>query len=228
MSSISVAFIDDHPILLGGLVSVFSARPNYSVVGTGVNARDAIEIAAREKPNIVVMDLNMPGDAFEAISTISHSSPSTRVLAFTASIGIEYAVRALEAGVNGYVLKGSTADELSNAIESVLSGETFITPNFAAKVIAALRDASVRKIAARAITLSIREDQIIKLLLRGRTNKEIALHLKISEKTVKHYMTILMQKLNVRNRLEVIIAAQELGGDYEEPASAVHRSERIN
>ena len=158
----------------------------------------------------------MPGDPFEAIAKIAEFSPLTKVLAFTASAGIDYAVRALEAGVSGYVLKGSTANELSEAIQKVLTGDTFITPSFATKVIVALRDASLRKIAARAIKLSLREDQIIKLLLRGRTNKEIASQLKISEKTVKHYMTLLMQKLNVRNRLEVIIAAQKLGDEYRE------------
>ena len=102
----------------------------------------------------------------------------------------------------------------------MLTGETFITPSFATKVIVALRDASLRKLAARAIKLSIREDQIVKLLLRGRTNKEIANQLNISEKTVKHYMTLLMQKLNVRNRLEVIIAAQKLGEEYRDQGSA--------
>jgi two-component system, NarL family, nitrate/nitrite response regulator NarL len=228
MAPISVVLIDDHPVLLDGLVSVFAARQNYSVVGIGMNARDAIDLAAREQPNILVMDLNMPGDVFEAISKISQSWPSTKVLAFTASVGIDYAVRALDAGVSGYVLKGSTADELSLAIESVLAGETFITPNFASKIIVALRDVSLRKIAARAIKLSIREDQIVKLLLRGRTNKEIASDLKISEKTVKHYMTLLMQKLNVRNRLEVIIAAQKFDGADRDPDSTARTSEWMN
>jgi two-component system, NarL family, nitrate/nitrite response regulator NarL len=216
MEKISVAFVDDHPVLLEGLVANFSARADYSVVGTGVCAGDALVVASRERPDIIVIDLNMPGDSFEAISKIPQFSPQTKVLAFTASAGIDYAVRALEAGVSGYVLKGSTANELCEAIQKVLTGETFITPSFATKVIVALRDASLRKIAARAIKLSLREDQIVKLLLRGRTNKEIANQLNISEKTVKHYMTLLMQKMNVRNRLEVIIAAQKLGDEYRE------------
>ena len=117
---------------------------------------------------------------------------------------------ALTSSSNGYVLKGSSAQELIQAIEAVRHGETYITQSFASQVIAALRNASLRRVAAEAVRFSIREDQIVRLLLRGKTNKEIAIALKISEKTVKNYMTILMQKLNARNRLEVVIAAQAL------------------
>src|SRR5690606_34044240 len=164
------------------------------------------------RPNIILLDLNMPGDAFGAISQIRVSSPETKIIVFTASAGIGHAVRALDAGATGYVLKGSTADELMQAIDIVLTGETFITPSFASKVISALRNASLRKAAADRVRLSVREDQIVRLLLLGRTNREIAQRLQISEKTVKRYMTLLMQKLQARNRVEVVLAAQELGG----------------
>ena len=120
------------------------------------------------------------------------------------------AIRALDAGAAGYVLKGSSAQELIQAVEAVRHGETYITQRFASQVIAALRNTAVRRVAAEAVKFSIREDQIVRLLLRGKTNKEIAVALRISEKTVKNYMTILMQKLNARNRLEVVIAAQAM------------------
>ena len=113
-------------------------------------------------------------------------------------------------------MKGSSSRELIQAIASVQDGETYITQNFASRVIAALRDPMLRRKAAEAVKLSIREEQIVRLLLRAKTNKEIAIVLKISEKTVKHYMTILMQKLHARNRLEVVIAAQKLSG-YDQP-----------
>lgn len=116
----------------------------------------------------------------------------------------------LEAGALGYVLKGSTFEELTEAIRVVHGGDTCITPSFASKVIAGLRMASLRRQAARAIRLSAREEQVLRLLLRGNTNKEIALALSISDKTVRHYMTVPMQKLNARNRIEVVLAAQEL------------------
>lgn len=228
MGKISIAFVDDHPVLLEGLTALFAKMDSYHVVGTGRCSADALTIARDTSPELIIIDLNMPGDAFDSIAKVIAVSPHTKILAFTASSGIDYAVRALEAGASGYVLKGSTIEELNTAIVSTLAGETYITPSFATKVIASLRNASLRKIAARAIKLSIREDQIVKLLLRGRTNKEIAIQLGIGEKTVKHYMTVLMQKLNVRNRLEVIIAAQKLGDEYRERYADPGRPETLN
>ena len=152
----------------------------------------------------------MAGDVYAAIAAAIKVSPNTKIVAFTAATGVNSAIRALDAGANGYVLKGSSAQELIRAIEAVGHGETYITQGFASQVIAALRNASLRRVAAEAVKFSIREDQIVRLLLRGKTNKDIAASLKISEKTVKNYMTILMQKLNARNRLEVVLAAQKL------------------
>ena len=158
----------------------------------------------------MIVDLGMAGDVYAAIATVTALSNETKFVAFTASTGVDCAIRALDSGATGYVLKGSSSDELLQAIASVNSGETYITRNFASQVIAALRDTSLRRKAAEAVKLSIREQQIVRLLLKGKTNKEIALAINISDKTVKHYMTILMQKLQVRNRLEVVIAAQKL------------------
>jgi len=151
----------------------------------------------------------MPGEVYSAIESAIKISPSTKIVAFTAANGVDSAIRALDAGASGYVLKGSSTKELIHAITSVHSGETYITQSFASRVISGLRDASLRREAAAAVILSIREQQIVRLLMNGRTNKEIAIAIKISEKTVKHYMTALMQKLQVRNRVEVVIAAQK-------------------
>ena len=222
MASISVAFVDDHPVLLDGIASMFTTGTDFDVVAVGASAADALAIASAQTPDVLVVDLSMPGNVFGAIAEIVGKAQGTKVLAFTAMTGIEYAVQALDAGASGYILKGSTADELKQGIRAVHGGETFITPSFANKVIVALRSASLRKVAAQAIKLSIREEQIIRLLLRGRTNKEIALSLSISEKTVKHYMTLLMQKLSARNRIEVVIAAQKLEADNAERTSSRH------
>lgn len=114
------------------------------------------------------------------------------------------------------MLKGSGNIELIHAISSVQAGETYITPCFASRVIAGLRDTYLRRKAAEAVILSMRERQIVRLLMIGKTNKEIAIAIKISEKTVKGYMTLLMQKLQVRNRLEVVM--------HRNIAMAVHAS----
>ncbi|MRG55394.1 two component transcriptional regulator, LuxR family [Phyllobacterium sp. YR620] len=210
MVPISVALVDDHPLMLAGVVNLFETNSEFSVVAKGASADDALQISRQLRPDVMVLDLYMPGNVFEVISEIGANPGGTKVVAFTAMTGSDYAVRALHAGAKGYVLKGSSADELIQGVRAAHSGETYITPAFAIKVIEALRIASLRKRAAGPIKLSIREEQIVSLLLRGRTNREIAIGLGIGEKTVKNYMTILMQKLHARNRLEVLIAAQKL------------------
>jgi DNA-binding NarL/FixJ family response regulator len=207
---VSLALVDDHPLLIEGIVSLLSRAEGFEILSTGSSARDIIDISSRLHPDVIIVDLSMAGDVFAAIATSIKVSPNTKVVAFTAATGVDTAIRALDAGANGYVLKGSNAQELIQAVESVRQGETYITQSFASQVIAALRNASVRRVAAEVVQFSIREEQIVRLLLRGSTNKEIANSLKISEKTVRNYMTILMQKLNARNRLEVVIAAQAL------------------
>ena len=215
MGQISVALVDDHPLMRSGLAALFGSTDGFGVVAQGSCAADAVEISSRFSPNILLMDLTMPGNAFSAISEINGKHKDTKIVAFTASAGIEHAVMALDAGASGYILKGSTAEELVNGVRTVHMGETYITQGFATKVVLALRNASVRKLAADAIKLSVREEQIVRLLLHGRTNKEIALSLNISEQTVKHYMSILMQKMHARNRLEVVIAAQKMEAQRE-------------
>lgn len=213
MSIVSVALVDDHPLMVEAIAALFSRSPGVQLLATGTTANDVVEICSIHKPTVLISDLNMPGNVYAAIATVVKLMPETKVVAFTAATGVDTAIRALDAGATGYVLKGSNSSELLKAIDCVRRGETYITQNFASQVIAALRDTSLRRIAAEAVNLTIRETQIVRLLLRGQTNKEIAAALKISDKTVKHYMTILMQKLHARNRLEVVIAAQKFNDD---------------
>lgn len=210
MSLMSVALVDDHPLMIEAISSLLLRSGRFNVVATGICANDVVDICTRSMPQVIVVDLNMPGDIYTAMSAAICASPSTKVIAFTAATGVDSTIRALDSGATGYVLKGSSSRELIDAITAAHSGETYITQHFASRVIAALRDTSLRRRAAEAVKLSIREQQIVRLLLHGKTNKEIALTIRISEKTVKHYMTLLMQKLHVRNRLEVVIAAQKL------------------
>lgn len=220
MSPISIGLIDDHPLMIEALSSLLCRSPGLDVVATGTCASDIIEICRTVQPNIAIVDLHMVGDVYAAISEAAKAGYSTKFLAYTASSGVDTAVRALNAGASGYVLKGSNPKELLQAIEFIEAGETYITQTFASRVIAGLRDVSIRRKAAEAVILSIRERQIIRLLMSGKTNKEIAIAIKISEKTVKHYMTVLMQKLQVRNRLEVVIAAQKFS--EQQPVMTLH------
>jgi len=210
MHSVSVALIDGHPVTIEGLAHVLTAQGPFNVVARGESTRDALAIAERHRPDLMILDLAISGNAVATISEITARYPSMGIIAFTALPGIEYTVSALEAGARGYVSKSCAAGELINAANTVIAGGTYISKNFASGAIAALKNASVRKVAMQALSLTAREDQIVGLLLEGRTNKEIASDLGLTERTVKHYMTILMQKLNVRNRVEVAMAAQNL------------------
>lgn len=207
---ISIAFVDDHPILLSGIARIFSERKDFKVVGTGTDAAAALQIVAEHRPDVIVLDLSMPGPVIEAIARIATNGGPTQVVVFTAATDVDIAIGALDAGAKGYVLKGSTVGELVGAVQAVHAGDTFITPSFAARVVSGIRQQTRRREEAVAVRLTLREEQIVRLLLKGRTNKEIAISLSISDKTVKHHMTALIQKLHVRNRTEVVLAAQQL------------------
>lgn len=210
MNPVAVALIDSHPVTIEGMSQVLATQDTFAVVARGGSARDALAIAERHRPNLMILDLAIPGNAIAAISEITANYPEVRIITFTAAPGVDYAVSALEAGARGYVSKACTPDELIGAARAVTAGATYVSQNFASEVITALRNASVRRIAMQALKLSAREDQIVQFLLSGKTNKEIASRLGITERTVKHYMTVLMQKLNARNRVEVVLAAQNL------------------
>lgn len=216
----SLAIVDDHPIFLEGLVGIFSQTPEFTVLNQGSCANDAIKISHEREPDVILMDLDMPGSVLSAIRTIREQAPDVKILVFTASMAVEHAVQVLEAGAHGYVVKGSTKSELTDAIHAIMRDETYVTQAFAAKVISALQNAALRKRALQAINLNVREHQIIRLLLRGKTNREIGEKLSISEKTVKHCMSLLIQKLQVRNRTEVVLAAQKLKIDCPEKEAA--------
>jgi DNA-binding NarL/FixJ family response regulator len=208
---IRVAFVDDHHVLLEGLVSLYSEKTDLEVVAMGHSASDAVCIVEEYRPDAIVMDLTMPGDTFEAIERIMANAPSTKIVVFTASNMIQPAIELLEAGISAYVLKGSSSSELHEAIQIACRGETYVTPGFATKVIVSMKTDQLRRRNQPAPTrLHHREEQIVCGLLKGLTNREIGLAINISEKTVKHYMTSLMQKLNVRNRVQLVIAVKNI------------------
>lgn len=222
MTSITVAFVDDHPVLLTGMCQLFSSLDEFSVVATGKTAQDILKIAKSIKPDIIVIDLNMPGMIIDAIAKVANDFPLTRLVAFTASSSKDTAISVLEAGVLGYVLKGSTLEELTEAIRQVHRGETYLSPSVSANVVAELRQQARSRSMPR-VRFSKREEDVLRLLLRGSTNREIADALSLQEKTVKHYMSVLIQKLDVRNRVEVVLAAQQLAS-----SGALRRPTQIN
>lgn len=210
----SVCIVDDHPVLLAGVSSLIASCDDMFVVGTGGTAGAAIELVAAHDPDILIMDVRLPGDAIKATARIVESGSKTKVLFFTASEDPEVAILGIEAGARGHVLKGSSIEELVQAVRMVHAGETYITPGFAARIVAGLRTGQKPPPHNDPMHLTVREEQVLRLLRQGSTNREIGVALRISEKTVKNYMTTLMQKLNARNRIEVVLAAQALDTDH--------------
>ncbi|MDC9825125.1 response regulator transcription factor [Devosia sp. ZB163] len=206
-----VAFVDDHPVLLDGIAVLFGRNPAFEVVATGNSADAALRIVEKHAPEILFLDLSMPGNVFGAIAEISRSQPNVKTVVFTAFSSVDSALRALDAGAMGFVLKGSTLTEMFEATEAVRHGELFITKQYASQVMGGLRNRARQDEINRAIKLSVREKQILEHLMHGRTNREIADSLLLSEKTVKHYMTNMMSKLHARNRVELVIEAQKSG-----------------
>lgn len=210
MPAIRIAFVDDHPILLKGIVSLFADDERYQVCGTAMSADGAVKLVEHEHPDILLLDLSMPGDVFDAIHKIVACAPKTKIVIFTAYANVELGLKSLDAGAHGFVLKGRPADELFHAMDSVMSGELYVSPNFAMTLISGFRNRSRKGEGNEPVRLSAREIQIVDCLFAAMSNKEIARELHLTEKTVKHYMTNLMNKLKVKSRLEVVLAAQEL------------------
>jgi DNA-binding NarL/FixJ family response regulator len=219
VQAISVAVADNHPLIVDGLSNIFASHSEYRLVSIGRSLAEAFDIARQQEPEILILEPGMDGRSYDCIAQITKVTKSS-VLAFTSLSGVEPAVRAFDAGAKAYTLKSNPVAELLSAMSAIRSGDTYITPIFATKVIMALRNDTARRKTSPAIKLSFREEKIVQMLLAGRTNKEIGMQLDIREKTVKHYMTILMQKFHVRNRLEVLLAAQKLASG--ESAGNIH------
>lgn len=213
---IRLAMIDDHPLLRVGVEHVLRRENDFEVVGSGSSAEDAIEIARRDAPNVMILDLSMPGGGIAAARAIRTERPDVKVVFLTVSERQEDIAAALSAGAHGYMLKGIEAPDLVRTIRRVAAGETFITPDFAVCLLGLERGGvgPANAVPSKAVgKLNAREEQILRELSLGLTNKEIARKLDLTEKTIKHYMTGIMQKLNVRNRVEAVLAGKFGSGE---------------
>jgi DNA-binding NarL/FixJ family response regulator len=209
---IRIGVVDDHPLLRDGVVNTLQAAA-MDVVGVGASASDATRLVDKHSPDIMLLDISMPGGGVEAVRAITRSHPKIMTIMLTVSEREDDVIAAMEAGARAYVLKGICGPELIATIRAVSRGETYITPQIAARVLAKMQrrtdPGSATRAKAAEIELTYREEQIMNQVAQGLTNKEIALKFSLSEKTVKHYMTSVLQKLQVRNRVEAVIAHQK-------------------
>jgi DNA-binding NarL/FixJ family response regulator len=213
---IRIAVFDDHPLYRDGVVSALSTQPGLEVIGQGATAEDAVDFCRKELPELALLDIRMPGTGIAAAAAISSSCPATSIVILTVSEDDEDVVEAFRAGASAYVLKGVSAEELTLIIRQVNAGEVYVPPSLASRVLFELSAGQSIGSEGPLDTLTEREKQILERVASGDANKEIAYDLGISEKTVKHYMTNILQKLHARNRVEAAILAHDAGlGDVE-------------
>ena len=211
-NKIQIVVVDDHPLFREGVANTLSASPNIEVVGQGETAEDAIRLARDLLPDILLLDISMKGGGMIAAREISAAYPVVKIVMLTVSEREEDVVASLKAGARGYILKGVSARALVSVVRSIHAGETYVNPTLAASLLLAWREGQdeINTLTSPLDELTERERQILELLATGRSNKEIACELNLSEKTVKHYVTNILQKLQVRNRVEAALLAQKV------------------
>jgi len=198
MASTRIGVVDDHPLFREGVVRSLAENKDFVVVGEGASGADACRIARELNPDILLLDVSMPGNGLSTISDVLDTSPSMKVIMLTASEEVESLVTALRLGALGYVLKGVGARGLIDAITSVLRGSRAVSPAMTAKIM----EKSLQRDRSAETLLTPREVEIVDLVSMGLSNKRIGLKLDLQEKTVKHHMTQILTKLGVSNRTE--------------------------
>ncbi|UCH73178.1 MAG: response regulator transcription factor [Rhodospirillales bacterium] len=209
---IRIAVVDDHPLFREGVATTLASYPDIEVVGEGASSDEALQLARDLLPDVLLLDVSMPGGGVNAARAIAAGYPVIRIVMLTVSEHEEDVLKSLKAGARGYILKGVTARELIGIVRAVHSGESYVTPTLAASLLADFRDEGSDASAEDGPLdeLTVRERQILELLATGRSNKEIARSLELAEKTVKHYVTNILEKLQVRNRVEAAVLAQRV------------------
>lgn len=200
---ITVGIVDDHPLLREGVAHTLTHSGKFSVVGMGDKAGDALRIAHDVLPEIMLLDINMPGGGIDVARQLAAQYPIMKLVMLTISENQEHVCEAMEAGARGYILKGVSAQDLIETLLGVEKGQYYVTPQLAARLLRQPTRNSPKL--TKLDELTHRETEILGNVAKGLTNKEIARTLSLSEKTVKHYMTNVMQKLQVRNRVEAVL-----------------------
>jgi DNA-binding NarL/FixJ family response regulator len=210
--TVSVVVVDDHPLFREGVASTLDGEPDMEVVGQGDSAEQAVALATDLVPDIILLDVDMPGRGIEAAETIARSCPSTRIIMLTVSEEEDDLMAALKAGAKGYLLKGIAGRDLAEVVRRIHSGDVYITPTLATSILVDLTGGETERDETRDALddLTQREREVLELVAGGHSNKEIAERIFVSEKTVKHHMSNILQKLQVRNRVEAALLAHNI------------------
>ncbi|HXY95229.1 MAG TPA: response regulator transcription factor [Acidimicrobiia bacterium] len=215
--TIRVVIADDQPVVRTGFHTILDADPDLEVVAEAADGREAIALVDRLGPDVVVMDIRMPNidgiSATREIRTRTDGASRSRVLVLTTFDIDEYVYEALRAGASGYLLKDATRDELVRAVKTVAAGDALLAPTVTRRLIEEFvqRPDPARADARALDALTPREGEVFELIGRGMSNAEIAQHLFVGEATVKTHVAHVFTKLDIRDRVQAVIAAYELG-----------------
>jgi DNA-binding NarL/FixJ family response regulator len=205
---ISLLIVDDHPVVRDGLRGMFESAPGFRVLGEASNGVEAVERAAHLDPDVILMDLRMPGGAgVDAIRELTRRSARAKVLVLTTYDTDSDTLPAIEAGATGYLLKDAPRDELFTAVRAAAEGRTVLSPAVASRLVSAVRSPQ----SPGNEPLSAREREVLALVAKGTSNREIARELFISEATVKTHLTHLYGKLGVKDRAAAVAVAYDRG-----------------
>jgi DNA-binding NarL/FixJ family response regulator len=204
--TIRILLADDHPVVRDGLAAMLATQPDFEVVGEAGTGAAAVTEAARLRPDVVLMDLEMPElDGIEAIRRLRTADPAAQVVVLTAFDTDERIVGALQAGAQGYLLKGAPRAEIFAAIRTVSAGGALIPPVVASKLLRQVRAAE------HPDALTARETEVLGYVAAGLANREIAARLAISERTVKFHVSAVLAKLGAKNRTQAVRVGRERG-----------------
>ena len=211
---IRVIIADDQALVRGGLKMILEAQPDIHVVAEAADGVQAVDLATRLHPDVILMDIRMPRlDGIDATRRLVEVAPQTRIVILT-TFGLDrYVFEGLQAGASGFVLKDSPPSELVHAVRVVAGGEVLLSPAITAKLIATYvqRHPDAGHRSERMQTLSPREMEVLRLVVDGKSNSEVAAVLFLTENTVKTHMTRILQKLDVRDRVQAVVYAYESG-----------------
>jgi DNA-binding NarL/FixJ family response regulator len=206
---IRILLADDHPVVRDGLAAMLATQPDFEVIGEAGNGTEAVEQAAKLRPDVVLMDLEMPDpagfDGIEAIRRLRAAAPAPQVVVLTAFDTDERIFGALQAGAQGYLLKGAPRAEIFAAIRTVSAGGALLPPVVASKLLRQVRAAELPD------ALTPRAREVLGLVATGLANQEIAKRLSISERTVKFHVSSVLSKLGAKNRTQAVRLARERG-----------------
>ena len=206
---IRILIADDHPLFREGVAHSLDSDQDFEIIAQADSGVAAVEMAHRLNPDLVMLDVSMTGmGGVEAAGKIAAGTPGVRIIMLTVSESRETLMAALKAGAHGYILKGVSASELRTITRRVAGGEAYVPPTLAADMLTELSNPNPENSFSE---LTEREGKILEFLSQGLTNREIGEHMFIAEKTVKHYMTSIMNKLHVRSRTEAALIAMQHG-----------------